>query len=346
VRNVWILLVPRDFFAFAAMSPRRSLRFPIIVAIVMIVLLMALIVGWVLQSVFGALAGVGSAGFQWTMLSVGTAVITLVLVGVVFYLVLVVKTVNLNRRQSNFIDSVTHELKSPIASLKLYLQTLSRRRVSADEQVGFYRFMLEDLDRLDHLINQVLDAARLDSKPDDVDLEDVDLGALVGQIAQAVCVSYRVPGDTVQVDAAACRVRSRRGDLDLVFRNLIDNAVKYGGPKPRVEVTLRPAGDGCVTARIADNGPGIPRQARRKVFRRFVRLGVELEREKPGTGLGLYIVRTLVRRLGGRVRVSDREPAPGTVFEVRLPGRRAEPSGEGPPPAHRPIEDRVSSDSP
>ena len=99
--------------------------------------------------------------------------------------------------------------------------------------------------------------------------------------------------------------------------------MKYAGAPPRVEVSLRPAADGQVVVRIADNGRGIPPHLRRKIFGRFVRLGLELEREKPGTGLGLYIVRTLVRRLRGRIRVRDPEQGPGTVFEVQLPGRDA-----------------------
>ena len=98
----------------------------------------------------------------WILLSLGATFIVMLLAGVVIYLVLTVKAINLNRRQSNFIDSVTHELKSPIASMKLYLQTLHRRQVPQEEQASFYQFMLEDLDRLDRLINQLLDAGRLE----------------------------------------------------------------------------------------------------------------------------------------------------------------------------------------
>jgi len=129
-----------------------------------------------------------------------------------------------------------------------------------------------------------------------------------------------VPAGTVQLELQPCSVRARRIDLDIIFRNLIDNAVKYAGAEPHVEVALLLTADGRVIARIADNGRGIPHSFRRKIFGRFERLGLELEREKPGTGLGLYLARTLVRRLRGRIRVRDREPGPGTVFEVQLPG--------------------------
>jgi signal transduction histidine kinase len=134
-----------------------------------------------------------------------------------------------------------------------------------------------------------------------------------------ICLRYRVPEATVRLDAVPCHVLGRSADLDMIFRNLLDNAVKYAGATPQVVVSVRLERNGVVV-QIADNGRGIPAPLRRKIFERFVRLGSELEREKPGTGLGLYIVRTLVRRLGGTIRVSDREGACGAVFELHLPG--------------------------
>ncbi len=301
------------------MPLRPSLKRSITLAVIMIVLLAVLTVGWVLLNVFGAMDRPSFAGWHWTFLSVGTAFIVILVVGVVQYLVLSVQAINLSRRQSNFIDSVTHELKSPIASMKLYLQTLHRREVSHEQQTTFYDFMLEDLDRLDRLINQMLDAGRLESERRDGEAEDVALAELLKGCANAVCLSYRVPPSIVRWEMQPCVVRASRIDLELIFRNLLDNAVKYAGSEPQVEVTLRPDTDGRAIVRIADNGKGIPPNLRRKIFGRFVRLGLELEREKPGTGLGLYIVRTLVKRLRGRVRVRDGVEDCGTVFEVQLP---------------------------
>ena len=305
------------------MSPRRPLGLPITLAIVMIVLLVVLTVGWVLLAVSKALSDQGYAPLYWTLLTVGTTFMVLLVAGVVWYLVLSVKAINLTRRQSNFIDSVTHELKSPIASMKLYLQTLNLRRVSHEQQADFYRYMLEDVHRLDHLINQMLDAGQLETGSRNGEAEDVSLPGLLRECAATVCLRYRVPSDTVRLDLQPCVVRARRVDLEMIFRNLLDNAVKYAGAEPQVEVSLRPTADGGSLTRIADNGRGIPHKLRRKIFGRFVRLGLELEREKPGTGLGLYIVRTLVGRLRGRIRVRDREKGPGTAFEVQLPGRPA-----------------------
>jgi signal transduction histidine kinase len=302
------------------MATRRSLKLPIALGVVMIVLLIVLTVGWILLSAFGAIKAGDQAPLYWTMLAVGTVFLVLVLVGVIMYLALSVKAVNLTRRQSNFIDSVTHELKSPIASLKLYLQTLKRRNVGDEERLEFYRFMLDDVERLDHLINDVLEVGRLEREAVEGEMEDVEMGALLKQCAEEVCGRYRVEPDVVRLEASPCYVRARRLDLDMIFRNLIDNAVKYGDDQPQVEVTLDPRDDGRVVTRIADNGHGIPHKLRRKIFGRFVRLGLELERKKPGTGLGLYIVRTLVRRLRGQISVRDREDGSGAVFTVELPG--------------------------
>jgi two-component system, OmpR family, phosphate regulon sensor histidine kinase PhoR len=303
------------------MSARRSLRLPIILAIVMITLLVVLTIGWVLLNVFSALREDSWAGVYWALLSIGTSFIGALLAGVIIYLVLTIKTINLNRRQSNFIDSVTHELKSPIASMKLYLQTLHRRQVGHEEQVNFYRFMIEDLDRLDRLINQLLDAGRLDTGRLKGEEEDVPLDTLLRECGEVVCLRYRVPAETVHFDLQACTVRAARVDLDIIFRNLLDNAVKYAGNQPCVEVSLRSGANGRATVRVADNGRGIPHRFRGRIFGRFERLGQELERDKPGTGLGLYLARTLLRKLHGTIRVRDRQGG-GTVFEVQIPGAK------------------------
>ena len=130
----------------------------------------------------------------------------------------------------------------------------------------------------------------------------------------------------VSTSLAACSVLGNRIDLGLIFRNLIDNAIKYADPEdPKCGVTSEYRPDkGTAVVRIIDNGQGIPGPLQRKVFGRFVRLGTELERKKPGTGLGLYIVRTLVNRWKGRVQVtSDEGGQAGTVFQVTLPNATA-----------------------
>lgn len=296
---------------------RRPLSQPIILAIIMLVLLVLIVVGWVVKPV-------SSGPAYWTLFVLGLVFLAMVIAGTVVYLTLSIKAINLNRRQANFIDSVTHELKSPIASLKLYLQTLSRRPVSVDEQAEFYRFMLDDVERLDLLINHILSAARLDKGNAPDSAERIDLAELLTACAEEVCARYRIPTATVNLQLADCAVLGNRLDLALIFRNLIDNAVKYADPhEPQCGVVSELLPDrGAACVRIRDNGQGIPRPLQRKVFGRFVRLGTELERKKPGTGLGLYIVRTLVSRWKGRVHVTSGDGG-GTVFQVTLPNATA-----------------------
>ena len=200
--------------------------------------------------------------------------------------------------------------------------------MSGEEAAGFYRFMLDDLERLDTLINHMLDAARLDQRPAEAELCDVDLAPLLENAAATACRRYHLPEDTVHLELTPAVVRARPIDLEMVFRNLIDNAIKYAGAPPEVRVQTRFARPGFVTVGISDNGPGIPAKLRRKIFGRLVRLGSELEREKPGTGLGLCSGRTLVQRPKRAIHVHPPFQTPGTVFEVELPARAPELTSE------------------
>ncbi len=316
-RNTFRLNLPPSLRP--TMSERRSLTAPITLGVVMIVLVVILAVVWVTGNLIVAGDDLNPALF-WAILATGTVLLGGVLAGVIAYLTLTVKAFNLNRRQSNFIDSVTHELKSPIASLKLYLQTMTRRSVDEQQQKDFHRFMLEDVERLDSLINHLLDAARIDRGVELSEEQHVRLDELLIQCAKATRARYELPAEAVQIDSPETTLNQPLVQLEILFRNLIDNAVKYGGSPPQVDVKVQPSDDGHVTVSIIDNGQGIPANQRRKVFGRFVRLGNELERSTPGTGLGLYLVRNVTKAIGGSIRVHDRQPESGTHFEVRLPG--------------------------
>jgi signal transduction histidine kinase len=304
-----------------ALEPRRSAGWPILLGVVLIGSIIALGVGWVLVSIAAAL-GSKNASFYYALLGVGVALLVLVLVGVIVYLALTVKAIALSQRQSNFIDSVTHELKSPLASLKLYLQTLTRRPVAADQQADFHRFMLQDVERLDTLIDHLLDAAKtLQRRP-----AEATEATLLAPVLQQACTTavqrHGVAETSVRLDCdadAGLAVRGRAADLEIIFRNLVDNAVKYSLPDPEVDVTAVRGPRGRIIVRVADNGRGIPTAQRGHVFRRFTRLGSELERSTPGTGLGLFLVRSLVRQLRGTVAVKGRAPQRGTIMEVTLP---------------------------
>jgi len=305
------------------MEPRRSLGWPILLGVVLIGSIITLGVGWVLVSIAAALGSTErneSAAFYWAVFGVGVALLVVVLAGVIVYLALTIKAIALSQRQSNFIDSVTHELKSPLASLKLSLQTLGRRPLPPEQQADFHRIMLQDVERLDGLIDHLLDAAKtLQRRPRAADATAVE--PVLRQVRDAVAQRYGVAAETITLACTppGLRAVARDADLEIVFRNLIDNAVKYSLPAPRVEVTAQPAAKGRLTVTVSDHGPGIPVSRRHDVFRRFVRLGSELERSTPGTGLGLFLVRSLVRQMRGRVTVQGRLPPPGTVFVVDLP---------------------------
>src|SRR5262245_41288579 len=151
------------------MIKRSSLTWPIMLAVVLLALIVALLVIWI----------IGQAAEQkWALLTVGTIFITLILIGLVVYFIWTVREYRLNRRQANFLDSVTHELKSPIASLKLCLQTLDLRPVTPEQQREFHKFMMEDIQRLDSLIDHLLAVARLDHVESDDQLTEVALDPL------------------------------------------------------------------------------------------------------------------------------------------------------------------------
>lgn len=293
------------------MFRRSSLKWPIILASLLLVITVSLLVLYILAQ---------AANRQWGLLAVGTIFFALLLAGVVVYLVLTIKEINLNRRQANFIDSVTHELKSPIASIKLILQTLEFREVPPDQQREFHKYMLEDVQRLDSLIDHLLAAARLDQLDDLPDMEDVLLAPLLEQCAADIRRRYDLPPEGIEIDVLDCVVRGRPPELEVVFSNLLDNGVKYGGSPPKVRIDARRRSSGRVLVRISDNGKGIRFELRSKVFQRFFRGGTELERTTKGTGLGLFLVKTLLRKMGGTIAVHGRGPWHGATFEVDLPG--------------------------
>jgi two-component system phosphate regulon sensor histidine kinase PhoR len=300
---------------------RKSLKWPIFLAIVMIILLVVLSVGWILITIFGA---------NWTLLSVGSIMFGVVLSGVILYLVWSIQQINLNRRQSNFIDAVTHELKSPIASLKLYLQTLGRRNMDESQRKEFYRSMLEDVDRLDQLITQLLDVARLQQDSNEPEQEAwIPIDKTLKDCIQKLVVQHHVAPESIRLECPELDVWAKRIDVEVLARNLIDNAIKYAGSPPEIDIFVEVDSE-TLNSRwlISDNGAGVPRHLRRQIFRRFYRIGDELERTKPGTGLGLFLVRSIVRRLRGTIRVIDIPKKSGARFEVMLPLSRNRPNDD------------------
>lgn len=295
---------------------RSRLGVPITLSVVLMSLNVTLMVCWIV------LLAQQTTG--WGALIIGVIVFTLILVGLSFYLFLMIKEVRLNQRQANFVDSVTHELKSPIASLKLYLETLEMRTVTDEQRNRFYHVMGEELDRLDHLITQLLEVGRLDAIGTQSEPEDIPLEVMLHKCGAAACAHHkREEPATITYDLHPAVIHARPLVVETVFRNLMDNAIKYAGDPPSVEVQVRVTDRGHVLTRISDNGDGVPPELRKRIFGLFFRGGNELTRRQKGTGLGLYIVYTLVRLMKGRVSVHGRPNQSGSVFEVDLPGRKA-----------------------
>ncbi|MEZ6133250.1 MAG: HAMP domain-containing sensor histidine kinase [Planctomycetaceae bacterium] len=290
---------------------RSHLKLPIwttvVLAVVNITLMMVLIVLMALEG-------------SWTALVLGAITLGISLFGITFYSFLTIKEIQLNRRQANFVDSVTHELKTPIAALRLYLDTLLMRDLSKEDRLDFYQTMETELERLDQLINQMLEVARLDAIGSQTDPEHLDLGRLLKLAGEQACRHHKCDFDSVfSFEVESLVLNSRRMLLEMIFGNLIDNAVKYGGVPPRVHVSAFSRGRDRVVVRIRDHGPGIPDDQRHKVFQLFFRGSDELQRTRKGTGLGLYIVKTLVGMMKGRIAIADGLDGEGCVFEVTLP---------------------------
>ncbi len=292
---------------------RSALGLPVTISVSIMALNVVLMVCWIV--ILARLSG-------WTALAVGVVAFTLILIGALLWLVLTIKEINLNHRQANFVDSVTHELKSPIAVLQLYLETLRLRPMDDAQRAEFHAVMEQELHRLDRLISQLLEVGRLDHIGDQEEPEDILMEPLLRQAAELACLHHKVPIQEVfTFDVPPLKLHGRRIVLELIFSNLIDNAVKYGGHPPRVDIWAHPYGSERLRVSIRNNGQGIPYEDRRRIFQIFYRGGSELERRRTGTGLGLYIVHTLVRRLKGRVAVRDRpDGVSGCIFDVDLPG--------------------------
>ena len=268
---------------------------------------------------------------SWLALVLGSIALGISLFGISFYSVLTIKEIQLNRRQSNFVDSVTHELKTPIAALRLYLDTLLMRELSESDRREFYETMESELGRLDRLINQLLEVGRLDAIGSQTEPERVSLSDLLTGCAEVACRHHkREVADVFTFDLAPLHLDARRMLLEMIFGNLMDNAVKYGGEPPHVHVSAMVRGRDRIVIRVHDQGTGVPEEQRHKVFQLFFRGSDELQRTRKGTGLGLYIVRTLVGIMKGRVTISDGPDGVGSIFEVSLPGRLLARSADKP----------------
>ncbi len=298
----------------------RSTVTPLTIAIVLMLLLVSLAVGWqVLVWSDRPDATPSLRPSDWLLLVLGSLFFLVVMIGLVWMCVWLVREIRLNQRQRAFLDAVTHEMKTPLASFRLYLDTLRRHDPEPAKRDEFLLRMREDLDRLDATVGQVLAAARAEEVKRVVIDERVDLVAVIRQCIRDVLERHKLPPEAVSLAVEReSQVRGEEKELSLVFANLLENAVKYSEDPVEVRVEVSGAREGRVQVAIADRGIGIPRGELRKIFQRFYRAGRDVQRQVAGLGLGLFVVRSLVRRHGGRVVASSEGAGRGSRFVVTL----------------------------
>jgi len=305
---------------------RRSIGFPLALGIVLSLMTAALAAGWQVL-VVGDLPTVteGLTTLQLAWIVLGSAFFILLILGLVWLCAWLVREMRLNQRQQAFLDAVTHEMKTPLASLRLYVETLARRDPEPEQRRAFLERMDEDVRRLEHTVGQVLAAARAETRSR-APAERFDLSDLLATCADEARQRHGLQDSALRVlTPPALPAWGNRMELTMVFRNLLENAIKYS-PSP-VEVTVRAesSSEDRVRVAIEDQGIGIERKELRKIFQRFYRAGRDVQRQAAGLGLGLFIVRNLVRRQGGRVEASSEGSGQGSRFVVTL---RTSPRGE------------------
>jgi two-component system, OmpR family, sensor histidine kinase SenX3 len=258
------------------------------------------------------------------LLVAGLVLFPLIITGVVLNTIFLVREIRRNEQHENFINAVTHELKTPIASVKLHLQTLQQRQVDESKRQEFYQVMVEDCDRLLGTVEQVLRAGRLRAPQAKGAFHLVDLAKLLDECLALAQTRYRLtPGELTYTaafpDGHPPRVMGDEDDLKAVVLNLVDNAIKYSGEKVAVAVELAQSDPRAATIRVSDRGVGIPVSELRQIFKRFYRIPGVMSSRIKGAGLGLFIVRAVVARHGGTVVAESEGPGLGTTFTVQLP---------------------------
>lgn len=288
---------------------QKSIAFFIALGAGLISVIILLYVGWVL--------------LNWRhgiLLFLGALLLAMIIGGVVLNTIFLVREIRRNAQHDAFINAVTHELKTPVASIRLYLETLQSRSVDEEKRQEFYRIMLEDSDRLLTTIEQVLRTGRIGAASRKLNLVRIDLHNVVQECLArertlhhltAESLKYH-PGPPVDIMGDPDEVRA-------AVSNLIDNAIKYSGSDVSVTVETAQVEGRYVTVRVRDEGAGIPKIELKRIFRRFYRVPGPLATRVRGTGLGLYIVRSVAKRHGGRAWAESEGPGRGSTFVLQLP---------------------------
>jgi two-component system sensor histidine kinase SenX3 len=287
---------------------RKTIAFFIALGAGLILVTLLLYIGWVLLN------------WRHGILLFLGVLLTLVLIsGVVLNTIFLVREIRRNAQHDAFINAVTHELKTPVASIRLYLETLQKRNVDESKRQEFYGIMLEDSDRLLSTIEQVLRTGRIGhSVP--VANTPFNLGDVVEECLDRARKLHRMETDSLEYHRGpALTVLGDPEEVRAAVANLIDNAVKYSGPDVKVNVETAAVDGKFATVRVIDRGPGIPKTELKQIFKRFYRVPGPLATRVKGTGLGLYIVRSVAKRHNGRAWAESEGPGHGSTFVLELP---------------------------
>jgi signal transduction histidine kinase len=247
----------------------------------------------------------------------------ILIAGVVLNTVFLVREIRRNERQDSFLNAVTHELKTPIASMRLYLDTLERHPVEESQRQRFYATMRSDTDRLLATVEQVLKAGELGQRTRVQQRSRVELSSLVAECVTVTLTRHHLPPTAIQLEDVPGNVQlfvsANPEDLRTAVLNLLDNAVKYSpqGVNVRCRISIERYTWAVLT--ITDKGLGVQPRDLRRIFKRFYRAPSNDRVKIKGTGLGLFLVRTIVRQHGGEIRATSEGPGNGTTMTLKLP---------------------------
>jgi two-component system, OmpR family, sensor histidine kinase SenX3 len=289
---------------------QKAIAFFVGLCVLLVAAAVSLNIGWI----------IANAG-RITPIILGIVLFGLIIAGLIVYTVFLVLEIKRNEEHDSFINAVTHELKTPIASIKLYLETLQSRTVNEAQRQEFYEIMLADAARLHRTVDQVLKAGVVREKRKTVARGPVDIAVLAGECVDLALLRHHLPPDAIALESPE-RSPMVSGDaekLRTVIANLLDNAVKYSGQAVRVTVAVAAPSPDTVWVRVQDRGVGIPKKQLTRIFNRFYRVQARGLRHITGTGLGLYIVRSIARAHGGRVFAQSEGEGHGATFTLELP---------------------------
>ncbi len=247
-----------------------------------------------------------------------------IIAGVILNTIFLVREIRRNEQQDSFLNAVTHELKTPITSIRLYLETLQKRNLDATQRDEFYQVMLDDTERLSGTVEQVLRAARVGQKNAPLLRSKLPLGPLVHDAVELARSRHHLPATAMDWGQDGCpseqlTVMGDREELFTAVSNVLDNAVKYSPAEPNIRVEVVTPNLRDVQIRVRDNGVGIPGGELKRVFKRFYRVLTPDSVQVKGTGLGLFIVRSIARRHGGNAYAESEGPGRGTTVTIELP---------------------------